>query len=86
MNTSNLPDENPEGAQLYKDGISLLDSIANEKGGLLGVDLRVDSSDMIAPYERTLSGYDITGYKADEYNRFSSSSSDLNYPWWLVYY
>lgn len=73
-----------DGIQLYSDALALLDDIEDGNGDLLGVDTTVDARDLLVPYEVSRYGYDITGYRTDEFDRYASEGTRGRYNvWWL---
>jgi len=81
LSTGAAVGDNPEGINFYKDALSLLDQlISGNKGGILGSTLVPDGRDLMVPYEISAQGYDITGYRTDEFDRYVSGTY-----WWSCY-
>jgi hypothetical protein len=72
------------GVKFYDDAIALLDQMAASGGGLIGVNTMLNSSDMQVSYEVSVYGYDVSGYRADEFERYQSSSDFYSAPWWAA--
>ena len=73
------PDSGNQGNDLYKKAIDALEMIQNGDSGLLGVDLQIDTSDIMVPYEVSVRGDDVSNYSNDEYDRYTSTQYNC---WW----
>lgn len=80
--TGMAPDANPAGAALYDDAMDMLNSLAKGETSLVGVNNLIDASDLLVPYEVSMSGYDVSNYRTDEFSRYLSNTTSYYFPWY----
>lgn len=81
--TEVAPNQNNVGTGYYEQGMKLLDYLADPTGSASLPSLSdANLDDLQVFYEITDTGYDVTGYKTDEYSRTGGQLTQITYPFW----
>jgi hypothetical protein len=78
--------EESAGAKLYKDALSLLNEIVTSDAGLIGINTSISCDDILAPYEINRFGFDVTGYRAEPFNKYlaEGGTTGTSVPWYML--